>query len=98
VDAQIHSDTLLTYLLDNLEGDCASSSTDSIGKGKSRQVDSPHLGHGDLGGVGHDTRTDEPSGETTNDLGDQVDIPGPSDNLEYGGLIGQLCPTSCLGQ
>jgi hypothetical protein len=56
-------------------------------------MNSPHLGHSDLWGIGHDTRTDESSGETTNDLGDQVDIPGPSDNLEYSGLIGQLYPT-----
>ena len=87
----------MTYLLNNFEGDCASSPTNGIGKGKRRQVNSPHLWHGYLGGIGHDTRTDEPSGEATNDLGDQVYIPGPSDDLEYSGLIRQLHKKGCPG-
>lgn len=85
----------MTCLLDDFEGDRTSSSTDSIGKGKSGQMDTTHLGHGDLRGVGHHTRTDEASGETTNDLGDQIDIPGPGNDLKYGGLMVQQCPTSC---
>ena len=81
----------MTHLLNDFEGDCASSSTDRVGKGESRQVNSSHFGHSDLRGVGHDTRTDESRRETANDLGDQIDIPGSSDDLEYSGLITQLC-------